>query len=206
MARAQPDRRAQLTRAAFEVFTDRGYRNSSVADIVAAAGLGHGSFYNYFTNKREILDATIDLGMDERAPELSPPEHLADSLDEFLDGVTAPLRALHSLSVNENKLVSLVVFDAGAIDEQLTQRVVEIFESFAAAVARQIDHGVAVGYLRPDLDTQVLGEMFICMSLVMLLSAQGGAPLPGGPDHVIAQVKEVMRAGLGRRPEPTTPV
>lgn len=199
MARAQPDRRAQLTRAAFDVFTDRGYRNTSVADIAAAAGLGHGSFYNYFTNRREALDAAIDLGLQERAPGLTPPEELANSLDEFLDAVTAPLRGLHSLSVTENKLVSLVVFDAGAIDEQLTARVVEIFESFAGAMQRQIDHGIEVGYLRPGMDTGVLGEMLVCMSLVMLLPAQGGAPLPGGPDHVIAQVRELLRAGLGER-------
>lgn len=199
---AQPDRRVQLTRAAFEVFTDRGYRNTSVADIVAAAGLGHGSFYNYFANRREILDAVIDLGLEERAPELSPPEELAETLDEFLDAVTAPWQALHSLSDADNKVVSLIVFDAGAIDEQLTQRVVEIFRSFAHSVQRQIDHGITKGYLRRGLDSEVLGEMLVCMSLAMLLPAQGGAPLPGGLEHVIGQARELLRAGLGQPESP----
>lgn len=194
---APKERRAQLTRAAFEVFTDRGYRNSSVADIVAAAGVSHGLFYNYFTNRREILDAVIDLGLQERAPVLSPPAEPAESLEEFLEAMAESLRALHSLSLTDNKLISLIVFDAGAIDEQLTQRAVEIFETFARTVQHQIEHGVQAGYLRPGLDTQVLGEMFICMSLAALLPAQGGAPLPGGIDHLIAQVKDLLRAGLG---------
>jgi AcrR family transcriptional regulator len=195
---AQSDRRTQLTRAAFEVFADRGYRNSSVADIVAAAGLGHGSFYNYFANRREILDAVIDLRLQEQAPELSPPERLADNLDEFLDAMTAPWRALHSLPEAENKVVSLIVFDAGAIDERLTQRVIEIFESIARSVQRQIDHGIEVGYLRPSLDSKVLGEMLVCASVAMLLPGQGGSPLPGGIDHVIDQAKDLLRAGLGQ--------
>ncbi|MGV0635016.1 TetR/AcrR family transcriptional regulator [Mycolicibacillus trivialis] len=203
-AQKQPDRRAELTRAAFDVFTERGYRNTSVADIVAAAGLGHGSFYNYFANKREILDAAIDLGLRERAPELSPPDRLADTMAEFLDAMTGPLRALHSLSVTDNKLVSLIVFDAGAVDEQLTRRLFDIYQSFAASVQRQIDHGIDVGYLRPGVDSQVLGELAVTMSLTLLLPAQGGPPLPGGPDHVITQIRELVRAALGRAPVSTT--
>lgn len=191
------DRRAQLTRAAFDVFAERGYRNSSVADIVAAAELSHGSFYNYFTNRREILDAAIDLGLAERGPELAVTTEPAATLEEFLDAVTTPLRALHALSDDDNKLVSLIVFDVGAIDDALTRRAVEVFESFAHAVAQQIEYGVAAGYLRRDLDTEILGEMFVCMSLTALLPTQGGQPLPGGLDHFIAQVRELLRAGLG---------
>lgn len=199
MTRANPsdtDRRTQLTRAAFEVFTDRGYRNCSVADIVAAAGLSHGSFYNYFTNRRDILDATIDLGLAERGPELTVPDAPAASLEEFLDAVTTPMRALNSLSDTDNKLVSLIIFDAGAIDDELTRRAVQIFGSFAEAIGRQIEHGMRVGYLRPDLDAEILGEMVLCMSLTALLPAHGGVDLPDGIDHLVAQMRELLRAAL----------
>lgn len=37
--------------------------------------------------------------------------------------------------------------------------------------------------------------MLICMGLVVLLPAQDAAPLPGGPDHVIAQVRELCGPG-----------
>lgn len=193
---ASADRRTQLSRAAFDVFTERGYRNSSVADVVAAAGLSHGSFYNYFKNRREILDAAIDVGLAEMAPQLETPAKLADTLEDFLDVATAPLASLHSLSVDNNKLISLIVFDACAIDDELTQRAIDIFAEFAGAAQRQIEHGIAAGYLRPNLDAEVLGEMLITLSLVVLLPAQGGAALPGGLDHVVAQVRELLRAGL----------
>ncbi|OHU98578.1 TetR/AcrR family transcriptional regulator [Mycobacterium talmoniae] len=191
------DRRAQLAEAAFEVFTSRGYRNTAVADIVAAAGVSHGSFYNYFTNKREILDAAIDFGLESLGPQLTPPSEPATTLDEFLDAMTAPLRALHEFAVTNNRLVSLIVFDAAAIDDALTDRVIKIVEGVAQDWQHQIEHGVQAGFLRPGLDTQVLGEVMVAMSLVVLLPAQGGAPLPGGLDHVIAQIADFLRAGLG---------
>jgi AcrR family transcriptional regulator len=199
VTRPRTDRRKQLAQAAFELFTDRGYRNCSVADITAAAGLSHGSFYNYFTNKRNILDAAIDFGVQQLGPSLSPPTELADTLDEFLDALTVPMRELHSLSVTNNKLISLLVFDAAAIDEAVTQRVVEIFKSFARSTQRQIDHGVEMGYLRPGIDTEVLGEMLVAVSLTVLLPAQGGTPLPGGLDHFIEQTKDWLRAALATR-------
>lgn len=199
MTRPRKDRRAQLTQAAFEIFTDRGYRNCSVADITTAAGLSHGSFYNYFTNKRDILDAAIDFGLEQFGPQLSPPTELADSLDEFLDAIASPLRELYSLSVTNTKLISLMVFDAGAIDDAVTQRIAKTFKSFARSAQRQIDHGVEMGYLRPGIDTEIVGEMLVAMSLTVLLPAQGGAPLPGGLDRFIEQITDFLRAGLGNR-------
>jgi len=194
------DRRAQLAEAAFEVFTSRGYRNTAVADIVSAAGLSHGSFYNYFTNKRDALDAAIDFGLESRGPQLAPPPEPAGNLDEFLEAMTAPLRALHEFAAINNRLVSLIVFDAAAIDDALTSRVIEIVEEAAQPWQHQIEHGVDAGFLRPGLDAQILSEVMVAMSLVMLLPAQGGAPLPGGLDHVITQIAEFLRAGLAARP------
>lgn len=195
-ARPAKDRRTQLTQAAFEVFTSRGYRNTSVADITGAAGLSHGSFYNYFTNKREILDAAIDFGLEALGPQVLPPTEPAADLDSFLTAMTAPLRALHEFALTHDRLISLIVFDAAAIDTDLTARVVKIFESFAQTMQQQIDHGVRLGFLRPGLDTHVLGEVMVSMSLLVLLPAQGGADLPGGLDHVIDQFRGFLRAGL----------
>ena len=55
-------RRADLIRTATELILGKGYRNTSVADIVGALGLSHGTFYNYFDSRRDILDAVIDHG------------------------------------------------------------------------------------------------------------------------------------------------
>jgi len=52
--------RAALRQAARGVLADLGYATARVEDVVAAAGVSHGTFYTYYDNKAAILDALID--------------------------------------------------------------------------------------------------------------------------------------------------
>src|ERR1700675_1249643 len=49
------ERREQLITCAAGLFAERGYHPTSVADIVAALGVGKGVFYWYFASKEELL-------------------------------------------------------------------------------------------------------------------------------------------------------
>jgi AcrR family transcriptional regulator len=52
--------RDSLLSAARTVFETSGYSSARVSDIVALAGLSHGSFYSYYTNKEMIFRALAD--------------------------------------------------------------------------------------------------------------------------------------------------
>ena len=45
---------AALLASGRDVFVDRGYHNTRVDDLVAAAGVSHGAFYRYFRNKDQL--------------------------------------------------------------------------------------------------------------------------------------------------------
>lgn len=49
------DRRAALVLAAVDVFAEKGYHASRIADVAKAAGLSHGSVYNYIRSKEDLL-------------------------------------------------------------------------------------------------------------------------------------------------------
>jgi AcrR family transcriptional regulator len=53
-SRGEQTRRA-LLQAASRLFAENGYHNTSVPDIVREAGVGHGTFYEYFASRRDIL-------------------------------------------------------------------------------------------------------------------------------------------------------
>jgi AcrR family transcriptional regulator len=53
--------RARLLQATREVVAVRGFVPARVEDIVATAGVSHGTFYTYFDNKAAALDALIDV-------------------------------------------------------------------------------------------------------------------------------------------------
>lgn len=46
--------------AARECFADKGFLNTKISDIAAAAGRSSGSFYNYYENKEQLLEALLD--------------------------------------------------------------------------------------------------------------------------------------------------
>src|SRR3954447_7728188 len=55
MARWQPDARGRLEAAAFELFREHGFDQTTVTDIAARAGLDKRTFYRLFGDKREAL-------------------------------------------------------------------------------------------------------------------------------------------------------
>ena len=57
-------RRNEIIEAAYEVFSTKGYTATGIADIAERLGIGHGTFYRYFKNKRDILDQVIDYGVE----------------------------------------------------------------------------------------------------------------------------------------------
>jgi AcrR family transcriptional regulator len=54
-------RRRQILRGAMKVFATKGFQKATTKEIAHAAGVSEGTIYNYFTNKRELLLAMVEL-------------------------------------------------------------------------------------------------------------------------------------------------
>ncbi|MCX4091288.1 TetR/AcrR family transcriptional regulator [Nocardia sp. alder85J] len=70
-----------LKDAARAVFAERGYLNTKITDITAAAGRAAGSFYNHFASKEDLLRALLDDLAAEGDLDAARPEHKADFTD-----------------------------------------------------------------------------------------------------------------------------
>jgi AcrR family transcriptional regulator len=72
----------KITQAAILLFQERGYEKTTSNDIAAAAGVSVGSFYVYFTDKRQLMLTIFDRLADEmfkHAFDSLKPELLFDS-------------------------------------------------------------------------------------------------------------------------------
>ncbi|NKY29694.1 TetR/AcrR family transcriptional regulator [Nocardia gamkensis] len=153
--RRKAELRQEIIDTAFVCFAEKGYHATGIADIAGQLGIGHGTFYRYFSNKRDIIDHVIDdlaariiaaLGT-ENAPDA------AASLDEYRAQIDRIGVALTEILLADRRVAQLLLFHATGIDDELTQRLYGLLDTADALTAGYLDHGVEQGYLRADLDT-----------------------------------------------------
>ncbi len=54
------ERRDQILDCALEAFAESGYHATSIADVCSRAGIGRGTLYQYFGDKRALLEALAE--------------------------------------------------------------------------------------------------------------------------------------------------
>ena len=83
MARHSSNTRSKIVTAAWELFYEHGYDNTTVDDIVERSGTSKGSFYHYFAGKDALLSSLSTL-FDEKyqtlVPEMDPEMSAFDRL------------------------------------------------------------------------------------------------------------------------------
>jgi AcrR family transcriptional regulator len=87
MGRWEPNASGRLREAALELYVERGYEQTTVAEIAARAGLTARTFFRHFADKREVLFAGSPLqdelvrALDAAPGSASPMETIAAALD-----------------------------------------------------------------------------------------------------------------------------
>jgi AcrR family transcriptional regulator len=74
--------RRQLLDAALGVLAERG-EGFSIADVATRAGVSHGTFYNYFSDRDELLDALVTHAVEDFASLAAREVDLADPAMRF---------------------------------------------------------------------------------------------------------------------------
>ena len=86
-----------LQDAAFDLFLERSYAQTSVADITQRAGVSRATFFNYFSSKSDVFWVDLDEALDEFRLQMARALDVAPTR-EPAEGMTAIVRALDSLA------------------------------------------------------------------------------------------------------------
>ena len=191
---APDDRRALLLDAARSVFAERGYHAAGVADVITAAGVARGTFYNYFESKRAIFQAVLEALLEDLSSVVSPIDVRAPIGAQVLANLDRAVRAMMRPDV-----ARLLFAEAVGIDAEGDAALRSFYESAAERLERALVLGQAMGVVR-DGDMQVAAR---CL-LGMLKEPVFEALLRGedlDPERIVLELSRLLGVGLMKAPD-----
>jgi AcrR family transcriptional regulator len=186
--RKKRETREALTRAALELFVERGYHETTLAEVADAAGVSTRTIFAYFPSKEDILFSTFGRLRDALVAALADRPPGTDALTALREFILA---TAHEKTELDRRLGRLVAADP-ILSSHQRARIAQLQEILAGAIAADLDVGP------DDLRPQVAAASLTAAFEVLERQDSGAAKTPtaaqvaGAIDPVISFV----RAGL----------
>jgi len=173
-------RQRQILACAKRVFAERGFHAANISHICAAAGIGRGTLYQYFDNKkavfiaviREVLDRVQALVSAPREP-FPPPEKLRRR--QVLHWAADELRRLFAAVFQDEPTLRLLLREAVGLDVDIEKLLGEIDDALIGLVADDLRRWQEAGYARADLDPRLTATLMVGGVEKLALAALRGA-------------------------------
>jgi len=137
------EKRQRLLECAIDLFVEKGYFNTPVSHIIAKSGFGIGTFYNYFTDKEDILKNLLE---DFACQIISSVNNYYTKEQDLSKRFTESKRIVLEVFIQNKKLTEIYCRVAGVsdvIDECLKQFEDKLIDFFR----RNIEYGMQKGSL-----------------------------------------------------------
>lgn len=160
------EKRERLLRAAIEAFTETGFENTTVSDVVHRAGMTPSTFYNYYRDKDALRSELLAISAERMLAALARIRNAVSGMDQYF---TLASRALFEAMVVEPETATLLRRNLpllrSLLDDQALRPVYEALRGDMAAAAER-------GQMDP-IDLDYAGAVMRSVSLeiaVVLLS------------------------------------
>lgn len=192
--------RTEIIDAAFMEFSERGYHQTGIADIARRLGMGHGTFYRYFQNKRDIFDHVVQ----DVAVRLSTLLGGADapaavaSLDEYREQCRRIAQRFTAFVRGDPRVMRLLMLEATSVDTALTERVFKILAVSGVVTSSYLQNGIDRGFFREDLDAQATARVVVSIIMGAVMLHLGAPDDDAGLNRYIDAGIEMLIRGMGR--------
>ena len=186
----------RLLAAAEELFGERSYGRTAVADICARAGMATGSFYAYYGSKAEIfaavvrqLNADLRMAMKKAIEQAGPGQREQER---------ASFRAFFDM-LSERPWMDRIVRESEFVAPGLFR---EYYEHLARGYARGVRQAQLAGEVDAQYDPEVIAYMYT--GIGNFIGMRWADWTAGGqvPDDVLDDLLQVLRRGLPPHPTP----
>jgi AcrR family transcriptional regulator len=167
-------RREAILEAALACFSEDGFHQTGMADIVSRSGMSHGAVYGYFRSKDDIVEALAD---DRHQSEAILNSVVLDTADP-VEGLCALFRAYATWLVepagNARRRVGINGWAEALRNRRVHARVVEGINIPRGLIAGLVERGQRVGRLSNALSADAIARSFIALFQGFVLQVAWG--------------------------------
>ena len=157
------DKRERIVEASAEVFAERGFASTRVADIAEHAGIGKGTVYEYFSSKEELLFAVFEWINDRIAKRV---------LAALAEGGSSHDRLVRLLRLGAEIVQDQVEMQAVTLDfwaasrgsgleDRFNEACLASYRTFREIVAGIVVDGQAGGEFLAEIDAEAIATMVV---------------------------------------------
>jgi AcrR family transcriptional regulator len=172
--------RKLLVEAAMRAFARLGPDSAAIDDVIAEAGVSHGTFYNYFETRDELFSTVAADISDQLLCAMAPHRKLVDPADRVSCAIRTFIRLAAADPIRAGVVVRIALI-AAPLGEQMT-----------AQMMQDIEQGLASGRFR-KCSPQAAADTILGLGLMGMRSVLRG---DAGLAHA-EQIAEMALAALG---------
>lgn len=190
------ERRQKLMDCALDLFIEKGYFNTAIRDIIVKSGFGTGTFYNYFIDKEDLLQALLEEFAEQITTGFS--EYWTIEKDLYKRFVETKRVTMELFARNE-RLSEIYSRVAGASDP--IDQCIKLFEDrLIDFYAKNIEYGIQKGVFNdvpvPPLAHSILAtEKFLLYKWIVLKAISKEEMI-----EMVVSFHETLSQGLLKKP------
>jgi len=160
-------KRDRIIDAAVQVFSAKGYHNTTMSEIAFVAEIGKGTIYEYFASKIQLFQQMLDKGMNTYYESLDTQNMQRQSVEERLRLL---IEGHIRFCRQQGQMTKLVFWEAEVQDDEVKDWMLQMRKEKEARLQELLEEGIASGELRKQ-------DPYIMTLMVSGLIASIWAPL-----------------------------
>jgi AcrR family transcriptional regulator len=170
-------RREQILEAALSCFSENGFHQTGMADIVRRSGLSHGAVYLYFASKDDIIEALADDRHRREAVLNAVAQHAENPLDGLRALIDAYAHGLTDPAGETRRRVGINGWAEALRNERVRARVIEGIDAPRSAIVGLVERAQGQGLLSSDVSAEAVARTLIALFQGLVLQATWGEKL-----------------------------
>ncbi len=194
--------RGILMEAACRVFIHRGYHATLISDIVAEAGVGQGTFYRFFPNKRAIFQSLFDQFVELLLIEFRDfSSHLPSNYQEYRRASVRSISQVAHILLENREMARFFMRQAPVIDPEFELHFNAAVDAFAGLARGYLEHAIQCGFARA-CDARIVSQCLVGIARHLITTMLDRATSATEVQEVLSEVLDFAFLGIGPALQP----